>query len=106
MPYNIYTMTYFDIDFAEAYYTIGDTVSGDEAILEVTKVASQELDFYFSLEDDLFQRMEMEVQMSLETMRRAAAVMMRNNREALFEQLGSKTQNYFKMYEDRGGAVQ
>ncbi len=103
MPYNLYPMGYFDIDFAEAYYSIGDSASGDEALRAIAEISIQELNFFFTLSDEQFEKVNIEAQMALATMSRTINVAGRRQREALYNELLQKFELYNKSYESVSG---
>jgi len=90
MPISIFIPGVFDVDYANAYYTVGDMEGGDNFLREVVKISTQELDFFFGLDRDLRMRCDMDIQFSMETYRRVLRNLMVNNREELFNELEPK----------------
>lgn len=99
MPLNIYTPGLFDIDYANSYYAVGEYDKGDKFLEEIAKVASQELDFIYSLDKDKILRTQLELQMSMETYRRVVNAAARNKREELYNKLAAKFSAYMQLYE-------
>ncbi len=101
MPTSIFVPGVFDVDYANAYYTIGKNEKGDEYLKEIVKVSTEELDFFFSLDRELRLRCEMDIQFSMETYRRVLRSLMVNNREEIFNELEPKFNEYMLLYEGR-----
>ncbi|NLA25425.1 MAG: hypothetical protein GX879_10715, partial [Bacteroidales bacterium] len=95
MPYELFPMNYFDIDFAEAFYSIGDSIKGDEALLEIARVSHQELDFFFyTLNDKQVNKVVIEIQMAMATISRVINATIRNEREEIYMELMQKFEAY------------
>lgn len=99
MPLNIYIPGIFDIDFAEAYYAIGDYEKGDNFLKEIVKVSEQELDFIYSLDTDKILRTQIELQMAMETYRRVVNMAAKHKRDELYNMLVEKFRRYMELYE-------
>ncbi len=101
MPYDLFPMGYFDLEFAEAYYTLGDSAAGDDALRNIADISVQELDFFFSLTDKQFARVEIEAQMALATMSRTINTAGRHRREVVYTELLEKFNSYSEAYETK-----
>ncbi|MDD4150530.1 MAG: hypothetical protein PHE33_10925, partial [Bacteroidales bacterium] len=99
MPTSIFIPGVFDVDFANAYYSVGETEKGDNFLQEIVKVSNQELNFFFSLDKTKKMTCDMEVQFAMETYRRVLQKLMVNKREELFENLQPKFNEYMMLYE-------
>ncbi len=99
MPTSIFVPGIFDIDYANAYYTIGEYKKGDAFLREIIKVSTQELDFFYGLDKDLRARCEMELQFTMETYRRVLNSLMTHNREELFNEAQPKFNEFMMLYE-------
>lgn len=99
MPLNIYTPGIFDIEYAEAYYAVGDYQKGDNFLKEIVKVSEQELDFIFSLDSDKILRTQIELQMAMETYRRVVNMAAKHKRDELYNTLVEKFRRYMELYE-------
>lgn len=99
MPTSIFIPGVFDVDYANAYYAIGEPEKGDNFLREIVKVSTQELEFFFSLDRDKRITCDMEIQFAMETYRRVLRNAMVNNREEVFNELESKFNEYMILYE-------
>ena len=99
MPYDIFVPGYFDVDFSEGWYAAGDSLRGDAALMAIANVSIQELEFFFSVDDELFSKIDLETQMSLETLRRVIATAIRKDRQELYIDLEEEFNKYVDMYE-------
>jgi hypothetical protein len=100
MPYDVFVPGYFDVEFADGWYIAGDSVRGDSVLLEIANVCIQELDFYFSVDTKLFPKVDMETQMSLETLRKVISAAIRKDREDVYMELEDDFNKYVSMYEE------
>ncbi|MDD4218115.1 MAG: hypothetical protein PHZ24_12375, partial [Bacteroidales bacterium] len=99
MPTSIFAPGVFDVDFATAYYATKEPEKGDQFLLEIVKVATQELDFFYSLDKNKRKTCDMELQFAMETYRRVLQKLMINKRQDLFDELQPKFNEYMMLYE-------
>ena len=99
MPTSIFAPGVFDVDFATAYYATKEPEKGDQFLLEIVKVATQELDFFYSLDKNKRKTCDMELQFAVETYRRVLQKLMINKRQDLFDELQPKFNEYMMLYE-------
>jgi len=108
MPISIFKPNIYDIDFANAYYAIGENERGDNYLKEIIKVSSQELNYFFSLDKDKRNSCSSEVYLSIGTLDRVRRVAQINKREELLDELQipfadftEKAQTYFPEFFSR-----
>lgn len=99
MPAAIFTPGLFDVDHAIAWYTIGEKEKGDEWLREIVRITTQELEFFYSLDEDKYMRCQYDVQLSMETYRRVIRSAMVHEREALYEEILPRFNEYMQYYE-------
>jgi tetratricopeptide (TPR) repeat protein len=99
MPISIFTPGLFDVEYANAYYAVGEFEKGDQFLREIIKVANQELEFFYSLDHDKQLRCAYDIQLSMETYRRVLRNAMNNKRQELFDSLEPKFNEYMLLYE-------
>jgi hypothetical protein len=100
MPLNIFVPGLFDIDYANAYFAVGEMEKGDAFLREVIKVTTQELEFFFSLDKEKRNTCTYDIQLSMETYRRVLRNAMTNQRQKLFEELEPKFNEYMMKYQN------
>lgn len=65
MPPNRIPYSYYNLLLAEQYYRLDDFENGNKMIKELSKITEQELEFFFSLEDDQYQLVLEDAQRSI-----------------------------------------
>ncbi|MCK9499342.1 MAG: hypothetical protein M0Q45_07540, partial [Bacteroidales bacterium] len=99
MPLSIFPPSLYDIDFAYAYYSIGEDLQGDNFLKEIIKVASQELNFFFSLDKNKRDSCLFEIQFSMETLNRVWRLAQKLNRENLLDEFEDDLASFMQKYQ-------
>lgn len=100
MPLNIYTPGLFDIEYAGAYYAIGEKDKGDNFLREIVKVSSQELNFFFALDKNKRDACLFEIQIAMETFNRVWRFAQNNGRNDFLNEIEETLSNFMLKYQN------
>lgn len=99
MPTSIFRPNLYDVDFANAYYSIGENERGDKFLKEIIEISSQELNFFFGLDNNKRNSCLFEIQVSMETLNRVWRVAQRNKRDELLSELEVSLTDFMQKYQ-------
>ncbi len=101
LPTAIHTPNLFDLEFATPWYQLEEFERGDRFLEDVAIICTQELDFFYSLDEAQFRTVEMEVQMAMETYRRILRNLATYQRMDLYTKLEPKFDEFMIHFERR-----
>ncbi|MDR2009345.1 MAG: DUF2723 domain-containing protein [Bacteroidales bacterium] len=99
MPKEIHTPGYFDINYADGWYAVGDNEKGDDYLKEIFKNCSQELDFFASLDRNMQKMNSQSIQIAAQLFYRALRSAEINNRAELSSEMSDVLDEYMRHFE-------
>ncbi|MDR2009551.1 MAG: DUF2723 domain-containing protein [Bacteroidales bacterium] len=98
LPIDLFVPGYFDLNYVDAWYTIGDYEKGDEFLREVARITMQELDFLYSLPVDKMPRNAYQIEFSMLTYQNTLRYAQNNKRSDLLDELIVKFNEYESLF--------
>ncbi|MBR4583897.1 MAG: hypothetical protein IKO34_08860 [Bacteroidales bacterium] len=93
MPPAMYPITYFDCEYAEAYYKAGESEIADSILTESLEIVLTELGYYKTLDKQKVNTNAQEIQLNIATMGKIISLFQKNERNELFN-------SYYNIYQE------
>jgi hypothetical protein len=98
-PDDKYSYDMFTIPFAELYYKVGQPDKANKILMRITRIYSQNLDFYYSSTGRVREYYSKDVEMALGTLRRMNTVAVEYKQDKLADEINIAFKNELKKFQ-------